>query len=102
MKKAGMTNRSGFKSLVPKDDSYEQGGIWCFRNLLLVIRLQLLFPKALALHCGLTRVGETKFGFNQLLPKCLRQSDQQLMTEAPSSNQSNHRSGRFTIRLTMR
>ena len=45
----------------------------------------------LALHCGLTRVGETKFSFNQLLPKCLRQSDQQLMTVAPSSNQSNHR-----------
>ena len=83
-----MTNRFGFKSLVPKDDSYEQGGIWCYRNLLLVIRLQLLF---LALHCGLTRVGETKFSFNQLLPKCLRQSDQQLMTVAPSSNQSNHR-----------
>jgi hypothetical protein len=56
----------------------------CFRNLLLVIRLQLLFPKALAL-CGLTRVGETKFGFNQLLLKCLPQSDQQLMTEAPET-----------------
>jgi hypothetical protein len=52
-----------------------------------VIRLQLLFLKALALHCGLTRIGEAKFGFNQLLPKCLRQSDQQLMTEAPAKPQ---------------
>jgi hypothetical protein len=46
-------------------------------------RLQLLFPKALALHCGPTGIGEAKFGFNPLLLTCLRQSDQQLMTEAP-------------------
>ena len=39
----------------------------CFRNLVLMTRLQLLFPKALALHCGPTGIGEAKFGFNPLL-----------------------------------
>jgi hypothetical protein len=46
----------------------EDGQRGCFCNLLLVTRLQLRFPKALALHCGLTRIGEAKFGFNPTLP----------------------------------
>jgi hypothetical protein len=39
------------------------------------------FFRSQLLSVGLPRIGKAKFGFNPLLPTCLRQADQQLMTE---------------------
>jgi hypothetical protein len=60
--------------------------LWCSRNQLLLIDLQLPLAKALAANFDLTEACEAKFGYNLFLSKVLDRSHQQLIMEAPTDS----------------